>query len=196
MKPAQRIFYALGMALATWTTAGVAAADQSPSKVEAQKLSISATVEKIDTTKRELSVKDEQGHVLMMSVPEDVTRFDEIKKGDRINVDYFQSVALSMTKSPEAGAQPSSNEAIAERYAGNLPGGMVGRKITATAEVIKVDRTDNRLTIKGPNGEIDTINVSDPAMQPELGKLHKGDHIKASYSEALAVSVVPKSKDK
>ena len=32
-------------------------------------------------------------------------------------------------------------------------------------------------------------------MQPQLGQLKKGDRIQASYTEAMAVSVIPKNKE-
>jgi hypothetical protein len=182
----------MGIAVATWMTAGVAAADQ-PSQMTARKMSASATVEKVNSSKRELSLKDDQGNKFMVQVPDSVSRFDAIKTGDHINVDYYESVALSLKKPSDT--QPSANEStMTARAAGNLPGGMVARNITASAEVMKVDKADNKVTIKGPGGNVDTINVSDPMVQADLGKLNKGDRIQARYTEALAISVTPKDK--
>jgi Cu/Ag efflux protein CusF len=197
----------LGLALTTFTTAGVAFAqdeampskdqkDQAmPSKKMTQKTSVSATVEKVDVKKRELSLKDEQGNSFMVEVPEDVTRLDAIKKGDKINLDYIESMTLSL-KRPEKGEMPTSSEAkMSERAPGPLPGGSMGRTITATAMVTKIDVANNKVTIKGPEGKMDTINVSDPSLQPELSKLKKGDRIQATYTEAMAISVTPKNKE-
>lgn len=194
MKRIHTTFYVLGIALAGW--AGVAAADEAqPTQVTAQKVSASATVEKIDAKKRELTLRNDRGDTMMMEVPENVTRLDAVKKGDKINVDYYESVTLSL-KSPEKGAMPSASESsMTERSPGKLPGGMTGRKIVATATVMKIDKAENKLTIKGPEGQVDTIKVSDPAMQPQLGQLKKGDRIQASYTEAMAVSVIPKNKE-
>jgi Cu/Ag efflux protein CusF len=198
---AHKTFY-LGLALATWTTAGVAIADekgaatQAPEqKTMAQKMSATARVEKVDLKKRELTLKDDQGNTFMMDVPEDVTGLDKVKKGDKIDVDYYESVTLALKK-PQAGETPQANEQIvAERSAGGLPGGAMGRKITATVTVAKVDPSANKVTIKAPDGTMDTINVSDPSLQSELPKIKKGDRIKASYTEAMAISVAPKNKE-
>jgi Cu/Ag efflux protein CusF len=131
----------------------------------------------------------------MVQVPEDVTRFDSIKKGDKIDLDYYEAVALSLKK-PVKGETPSANEAIvAERAPGKLPGGGMARTITATATVTKVDVAANKVSIKAPDGKMDTINVSDPALQPELSKLKKGDRVQASYTEAMAITVSPKNKE-
>lgn len=215
----------LGLALATFTTAGVALADddqpgqaQQPSQMQqptqgqmpseaqgtqrpmpsqsmSQKMSASATVEKVDIKKRELSLKDEQGNTFMVEVPESVSRFENIKKGDKVDIDYYESVALSLKK-PEKGEKPSASETmISGRAAGNLPGGMMGRKITATAMVTKVDVANNKVSIKAPDGKMDTITVSDPGLQSDLGKLKKGDRINATYTEAMAITVSPKNKE-
>lgn len=180
-----------GIGLATWMTATAATADE---RAMEKKTSTSATVEKVDAAKRDLSLKDDQGNRFMVQVPEDVTRFDAIKKGDRVNVDYYESAALSLKKPGEATSPSATTTTMAQRAPGNLPGGMVSRKIVATANVMKVDLADNKVTIQGPHGSIDTIKVSDPAVQDELSKLKAGDRIQASYTEALAISVTPKDK--
>jgi len=165
-----------------------------PSTMTAEKMSASATIEKIDTKKRELSLRDDEGNRFMVQVPEDVTTFDKLKKGDKIDLDYYQSVALSLKK-PMKGEAPSAGEEVATGSAPNLPGGMVARRITATATVQKVDVAANKVTIKAPNGKMDTINVSDPGLQSQLSNLKKGDRIKASYTEAMAITVSPKNKE-
>jgi len=166
-----------------------------PSTTTAQKMSASATVEKVDTKKRELSLKDDEGNHMMVQVPEDVTGFDNLKKGDKINLDYYESVTIALKK-PEKGAMPSSSAAaMSEQAPGPLPGGMTARRISATATVAKVDVANNKVTLKGPQGKMDTINVSDPSMQSELGKLKRGDRIQATYTEKMAISVTPKNKE-
>jgi Cu/Ag efflux protein CusF len=186
------------MALATFATTGAAVADEQPQPTQAvaQKVSATATVEKVDAKKRELTLTDAKGNRFMLQVPEDVARFDAIKKGDKLDVDYYESLALSLQPHDKAAAPPSAQEtATAERYPGKLPGGVMGRKITATATVLKVDPADNKITLKGPDGAIDTVNVRDPAMQSQLARIKKGDRIEASYSEAIALSVAPKNKE-
>jgi Cu/Ag efflux protein CusF len=163
-----------------------------PGEMVGQLIHESATVQKVDTQKRELTLKDDAGNTNIVQVPEDVTRLDKVKKGDRVDLDYYQSVALSIKKTGET-PSPSETKMI-ERAPGQLPGGLVARKITASAKVVKVDPTDNKVTIKGPGGAVDTINVSDPQLQSDLRKLKSGDRIEVTYSEALAASVTPKGK--
>src|SRR6478609_2487207 len=115
MQRAKRICYTVACVFATWLVAGVAAADEqspqkeqpsegmkegmrqgTPSQMMATKMSASATVEKVDLKKRTLLLKNEQGEEFKVNVPEKVTRLDAIKKGDMINLDYYEAVTLSL----------------------------------------------------------------------------------------------------
>jgi len=163
-----------------------------PSEVMAEKMSATATVTKINTAKRELMLKDDQGHQFKLDVPEKITGFDAIKKGDKISADYYSSVALSLKKGG-AGETSGGMATTEEKVPGPLPGGVVAHTVRATVEVVKVDKSANKITVKMPSGEMDTIDVKDSAMQADLDKIKKGDKIKASYTEAIAISVTPQS---
>jgi hypothetical protein len=164
-----------------------------PTAAMAEKMSLSATVEKVDVKKRTLMLKNEQGNTVKVNVPESVSRLDAIKKGDKITLDYYEAVALSLKK-PVPGEKPSASEtAMGERTPGTLPGGLVAKNVTATVEVMKIDKDNHQVTIKGPGGEMDTVKI-DESMAPQLDKIKKGDRIKASYTEAIAISVTPPEK--
>ncbi|MGZ3438339.1 MAG: CdaR family protein [Polyangia bacterium] len=163
-----------------------------PEKMVGQLMHLTATVQKVDMKKRELTLKDDSRNTIMLQVPEDVTRLENVKKGDRLNIDYYESAALSLKKPGET-TGPAETK-IVERKEGTLPGCLVARKISASAEIVKIDPTENKVTIKGPSGELDTINVKDPDVQADLKRLKKGDQIQVTYSQALAASITPKEK--
>jgi hypothetical protein len=195
MKRTKEVRWLAGIVCASWMGVGWAQekpTDQPPSgtQVIGQLQSMSASVQKIDPKKRELILKDDAGTQNIVHVPEQVTRLENVKKGDRVNIKYYEAVALSLKKPGETSAPKETG--YGEQAAGKLPGGMVARQIKATAEVTMVDTSKNKLTIKGPSGESDTINVTDPALQEALHKLKKGNKIDVTYSEAVAVSVTPK----
>lgn len=187
--------YLFGIGLATSTAMGVAhgqAQDKptsAPTAMMAEKMSASATVKKVDTGKRKLVLQDQQGEEFTVKVDESVKNFDAIKKGDKVQLDYFESVSLGLKKAAP-GEKPSATETVAAaRDAGKLPGGIVARQITANVMVQKVDTTEHKLTIKGPQGNMHTIHVTDPSMQAELGKLKQGDMVRATFTEAVAIRV-------
>jgi len=213
MQRARKICYVVATVFATYALAGSAAAqepqpqpparqkapstpppqDKAPAgELMAARLSLTATVEKVDTKKRLLTLKDDTGNLMKVNVPTEAGDINTIKKGDKLSIDYYSSVALQLQK---PGAKLGAEEtAIAAKEPAKLPGGLVARKVAATVEVMKVDTALNTVTIKGPGGELDTIRVSDPDVQADLAKLKKGDKIKATYTEAIAVTVTPPEK--
>ena len=196
MKHVKNFCYFIAVGLFSWSTVGIANADDrkadqaqaAPGEVMAAEVHAVATVDKIDAKNRELTLRDTHGNRFKLSVPESVTNFDEIKKGDRLAIDYFTSVALALK--PNDPAKPAVH--VSERVAGPLPNGLAAHEVKLTAEVVKVDTAANTMTIKAPGGELDTIQVTDPEMQADLAKLKKGDKIEASYNEAVAITIAEK----
>src|SRR5262249_51142653 len=144
-------------------------------------------VQKVDVKNRELSLKDPDGNVFKVQVPESVKRLGEIKKGDQIQLDYYQSIALRL-QAPGETAPPSEKQ-FTERAYGELPAGTVGRQVTSSVTVINTDPANNRITIRLADGDVQTLNVNDPRNQAQLPKLKAGDRIEVTYTEALAATV-------
>lgn len=200
----------LGFSLVSIALAGTAAADEpkpgtAPAEqgqraqpvgaVVAQKMSGSATIQDIKKDDRTLTLKDDQGNTFDLKVPEDVQRFDELKTGDKINIAYYEAVGLSLKKS--SGAAPSAGmTTMVEREPGPLPGGVMAKKVQASVTVVKVDKAKNAVVIKDSSGHLDTVHVNDPDGKAELAMLKPGDKIQASYTQAVAISVERKDKEK
>lgn len=71
---------------------------QKPGAEKTSTVQISATVEKIDRAKRELTLKGPEGKTKTVKVPQDMKRFDELKEGDQIVVTATQAVAIEVSK--------------------------------------------------------------------------------------------------
>lgn len=63
----------------------------------------------------------------------------------------------------------------------------VREKVTATAVVQSVDQKNRLLTLKGKDGKVFTIKVGDEVRN--LPQVRAGDTVKATYHQALAVSL-------
>jgi hypothetical protein len=162
--------------------------DMSKSMSMMEKKSAEATVVRVDTAKRHLVLQGDNGQEFTVNVPKSVKRLDEIKTGDKIKVDYYESLALSLNKPGAAGGGMKS-QTLTERSSGKLPGGTIAHQETGTVEIMKVDKDKNEITVKRPNGDMDVIAIKDPALQSHLDQLKEGDKVKASYTEAAAVSI-------
>ena len=200
MRRIRRLFSALVLAGASCSIATPAFADQASSQdapapiaQKTKKITATATVVKLDTQKRDLTLRSDDGNEFTVEVPQSV-RLDRIREGDRVKVNYYEALGLSLKKGEAGGPQRSDETTVTRQNDGALPGGMVAHRITATVDVVRVDRARNRLTVRRADGVIDTINVTDPAMQAQLANVKEGDRIQATYTEAAAITVMPEGR--
>lgn len=145
-----------------------------------------ATVSSIDHGARTMSIKTESGEETSIEVPAAVKQFDKLAVGDKIDLDYYRSMTVSMAPS---GSKPSMSERKGRMV--DVGGGLRGREVTMTAEVISVDPGANTVTFKGPKGNIRTVNVQSPALQAKLPSLKPGQVVQFDWVEAVAASIQP-----
>jgi Cu/Ag efflux protein CusF len=150
----------------------------------------SGTVTAIDKSTRTVTVKTDAGDTRSFQVPTDVKSFDKLKKGDKIDVDYTEAIAVSMLPK---GTKLSSSEQAAMTKTGRGTG-VAGRQMTISGEITKVDTANNTITLKGPKGQVETIDVQDPENQAKLSSLKPGQVMQFTYTEAMAVSITPSGK--
>lgn len=150
----------------------------------------SGTVTGIDKSTRTVTLKTDAGDTRSFQVSPDVEGFDKLKKGDKVDVDYTESIAIAMLPK---GSKLSANEQAAAMKTGE-GAGAAGRQVTVSAKVVSVDTANNTVTLKGPKGNVETIEVQDPDNQAKLPGLKPGQVMQFTYTEAMAVSVRPKGK--
>jgi hypothetical protein len=167
------------------TQAGVATA---PGKVAgAATAQVSAKVIAVDPTQRTVTLQSANGKTRTIEVGDQVRNFDQIKVGDTVHAKYTQALALEIKPGGGALAAPTEEGAITPAPApGAKPGGTVARKVTATVEVMAVDHARQMVTVRGPAGNEVDIKAEDPS---QLQHIKKGDHVKVTYVEALAIKV-------
>ena len=197
MNRTKKFLCAMGFGVASWLAMGPAIADdpkpdESKSMSMMERKSTEATVVKVDAAKRHLELKTDSGVNLTLQVPETVKRLDEIKPGDKLKVDYYEAIGLSLEKGGKGTA--AGERTLIERKAGKLPSGTIAHQQTGTVEIVKVDKDKNQVTVKRPNGDQDTIDIKDPDMQAKLGDLKEGDKIQATYTEAAAITIERENK--
>ena len=177
---------ALALALAT----PAAAADDQPAMGSSRSKTMheTVTVTAIDKSARSLTVKNEAGDMRTIQVPSEVKAFDKLKKGEMIDIDYTESIAISMLP---PGAKPSASQKSAMARTGEGKG-VVGKQTTVSAEVLDVDAANNKVTFKGPKGNARVVNVEDPEMQAKLPSLKPGQVVQFTYTEAIALAIQPK----
>lgn len=141
----------------------------------------------VDKSTRHLTVKKPDGELRSFFVPSDVSGFDKLRPGDQIDVVYGESWAVEMMA-------PGSKTGQSQQTA-RAPG-MVGQKTVVSAEVLGVDLDRNQVTMRGPDGDVQTITVKDPAMQRRLPSVKPGQVAQFSYTEAMIASIKPHAGEK
>ena len=162
--------------------------NQPISREESVLVTVTASVEGIDYTNREMTLKGPLGNQVTFTVDQRVKRFDEIKVGDFIRADYYVSVAAEI-RPPTAEEEKTPFvllDAAGKAPPGTAPaaGGLRRFKVVTTIEGL--DRPSRTVTVKGPRGNYFTTRVADPSLLP---KVRIGDHAVVTFTEALAISV-------
>jgi hypothetical protein len=172
--------------------ATVALAASAPGKaVLAGKTTLTATVVAIDASTRTATLKGASGKVVDIVVPPEAKKFDQIKVGDLVTVEYMQALTLELKKSGSGIRSATTQSASAPAPAGAVAGGAVGKQVTILANVVAVNAKAGTITLRGPKGNTVDLAVPD-AGQLKLVKV--GDQVEAVYTEAVAITVDPAPK--
>ncbi len=144
---------------------------------------VRGTVDAIDKEKGTVTLKGPKGRTLTLDV-KDKEKLDQIKVGDPVVAVYMEAVAVRLNKGGAPGV--STQEARVSSKPGETPAGAIGREISITATITAIDKKANTVTIKGPQGNTETIKAKDPK---NLAALKVGDLVDITYTQALAVSL-------
>ncbi len=149
-------------------------------------INVTATVKDIDHKSREVTLEGPSGGTLEMTVDKSVKNFDQIQKGDKVDVQYLQSVGLDLQKgTPKKTSEFSQFVEVAPP--GQMPSGVAAETVQVTATVKSIDYKNREVTLQGPKGKMVKVNVGKDVKN--FDKLKKGDQIVATYTQAVAVSV-------
>lgn len=150
------------------------------------------TVTKIDKKTRTIFFKNNEGESKFVAGPE-IKNFDQIKKGDLLNVTYETAVAIELIKTKSDGIRSrveTPNETMSK--AGEKPSRTITNTTTIVADIVAVDRAKKTVSVKGPSGNITVVTVKNPQL---LADVNVGEQVKVVYFDAMAASITsPKKK--
>jgi len=149
-------------------------------------------VTKIDKKTRTIFFKNNEGESKFVAGPE-IKNFDQIKKGDRLNVTYELAVAIELIKTKSDGIR-SKVETSSELTSkpGEKPTRTITNTTTIIADIVAVDRPKKLVSVKGPSGKVTVVTVKNPQL---LADVNVGEQVKVIYFDAMAASITtPKKK--
>lgn len=147
---------------------------------------LTADVVGIDKTDRVLKLRGPNGRVVSLEVSHEARNFDQIEIGDKVRVEYHESVALYMGKhgqKPEA----SAGRVAARSAKGDKPAVAVVETIDVSAKIKAIDKANRSVTLELPDGSVSKTHVDSSIKAFDTLKV--GDVIHARMTEAIAISV-------
>jgi Cu/Ag efflux protein CusF len=166
--------------------------DTLPGRGEASETKVQGTVDAVDKEKGSVTLKGPKGRTVTLAV-KDKSKLDAIAVGDPVVATYIEAVAFQVRKAGSGAPGVSVKEERATSKPGESPAAAVGRQITVTATIDAIDKKAQTVTIKGPEGNVETIKAKNPK---KLDGVKVGDLVDITYAQALAVALdkpAPKS---
>jgi Cu/Ag efflux protein CusF len=156
----------------------------------AQTVKITATITAIDKASRDVTLKGPQGNEVTVTAGPEVKKFDSLKVGDQVDVQYVEALTLELKKGGGMVVARTEQKGAVGTKPGATPGGAMGRKVTIVADVVGLDPAKQVVTLKGPQRTVE-LKVPDPE---QFKRIAKGDQVEATYTQALALVVEPTAK--
>ncbi len=145
-----------------------------------------ATVEAIEAGSRTLTLKKPDGTFVTTVAGPEITRFSEIKIGDKVTARYYETIVIMMKPNSQPGVDTTAKATTGSGQA--MPGGTTATQRTITAVITAIDMNLPSISFKGPNGWNYTSRVQDTAA---LAKVKVGDRVDIVWTEAKLVSLEP-----
>ena len=172
-------------------TGGTVVASEAGKAAAVRAVQVSAQVVAIDKGLRTISLKGPKGNVVDVVAGDEVKNFAQIKVGDFVVVQVMQSLTLELQKTKSGEGGISERQAVVTAKPGERPAAAAGREVTAIAKVTGVDKKAKTITLKGPRGNVVTLDVQNP---DHFKVVKVGDEVQVVYTEAVAISVEPAPK--
>lgn len=149
----------------------------------------SGKVTAVDPATRTITLQGDNGNTVDVVAGPDVRNFQQIKPGDTLTLDYYESIAVDVRRAGSGAPEVVTETAATRSAKGAMPGGAIGRQTTITAEIWHINRSANLVILKGPEGGRRTIQVRDPAVRARLQQLKEGDLVDFTITQAVAAAI-------
>ena len=165
---------------------------EDPGKVSVQQsTTVSATVKAVDQTSRVVTLLASNGEEIVFRAGPEVRNLAQVKKGDVVQATYYESIAIEVMK-PGTATPGITTASDADRAKlGAKPGAAAAASTKVVATVVKIDKKNSTVTLKGPRGNEKTLPVKNPM---HLDAVKVGDLVEVVYTEAIGIAVLPPAK--
>jgi hypothetical protein len=184
----------VSLALALLAIAAPAAMAQTappPGAAMSRLTTLTAMVESVDMTTREVLLRGEGGRLVTVVAGAEVRNLAQVRPGDRVTMDYQEAVAVDIVRPGDTRPPVGGVAGAGRAEPGQRPAGAVGEAVRVRVRIDAVDAGAGIVTFTGPRGATRTVAVREPAMRDFVRGLRPGEEVDIAYAEALAVRVEP-----
>jgi len=157
--------------------------------VTSQLTTVQATVQGVYPDKRSLTLVGEDGQQRTIFVGPDV-KLEKLHVGDKVKVSLYRGLAAQIAKGDQKVTDPAAATFAYKNPAGQ-PGGGAGASMTVKVTILGVDPGTNTVAFQQADGSQHVIAVKSPNMQKFIRTLKAGDVVDVTYTESVAVNVIP-----
>jgi ribosomal protein L19 len=155
-------------------------------QVEVSKLT--GTVQKVDTQRRKLVVRLDDGRTKTFRVDKSVDNLDQFHPGDRVQVSSTEEIIMMADKSNDGGAAVAKYGSVAVTPEGEPPAIVKVDTTEVTGKIISVNPQKRRITFEDPQGKKRTLKLSKKINN--LDQFKPGDTLNMAVTDETAIELV------
>lgn len=146
------------------------------------------TIRELNPETRQFVLRIE-GSTLTLRATEAMINFDQLEVGDRVRVEYEESIAAEMALADDTGETIAAGISAAGP-AGDKPGVAAVEVVSTVVEFLAYDPQGKKAILRLSDGSITTVKVA-REMRDFAKSRTVGDRILVTYSVASAITVEP-----
>lgn len=154
-------------------------------EVLAASLQGTSTVVSIDAEKREVTLKRDDGSLVVVAAGDEVRNFDQVHVGDIVEVSVAHALAYRVEPATTKVRERKDSYSGYRAKLGQKPEWKSTHTIEVTATVEAVDPQARTVTIKGAKRSV-TLEVDEST---DLATIKVGDNVYAAYIETASIKV-------
>ena len=159
--------------------------------LEAFELSqITASIEALVPGRQVVRVKGAQGHSTLLTSAIDPAEAG-LKVGDQVTIEMLQGLVVDLRRSGQTQLTLQREDRRLSSDFGPVPAGSRVAMATGTAEVVRLSRSDHKVTLRGPLGKIHKLDIR-PELESEVfAGLRVGDMVDFRLIHPIAIRIQP-----
>lgn len=152
-----------------------------------------ATITAIDMENRLVTIEGPDGDSIVVKASAKVKNLSQVEVGDKVVIKYFKSITADIVKrSKDEKLGTEIIGAKASAPLGEKPAGAGAVEMTRRVEVVFVDPIQKFISVRDPDRGLRKISLKEsPDLQHYLKELKEGDVVEVTYTDAMAIEVVP-----